>query len=43
VRGLTQDLAYYTRNIDAKESLERIEKLREERDAKEREIVKHLQ
>ncbi len=43
MRGLTQDLAYYTRNIDAKESLARIEQLREERDAKEREIVKHLQ
>ena len=43
VRGLTQDLAFYARNVDARESMKRIEQLREEKDAKEREIVKLLQ
>ena len=44
--GLNADLAFYTRNIsnlDAKESLKRLDLIREEKDQKEREIVKRLQ
>ena len=40
IQGLTQDLAFYARNLDARESMKRIDALREEKDAKERMIVK---
>jgi len=43
VLGLNQDLAFYARNLDARESMKRIEQLREEKEQKEREIVKFLQ
>ena len=40
IKGLTQDLAFYARNVDARESMKRIEILREEKDAKDRHIQK---
>jgi len=42
INGLTQDLQFYARNADMRESMMRIERLREERDAKEQKIVEHV-
>jgi cell division protein FtsB len=39
IQGLTQDLAFYARNVDARDSMKRMEALRDERDAKERHIT----
>ncbi len=38
INGLTQDLQFYARNADMRESMVRIERLREERDAKDHKI-----
>lgn len=43
VQGLSQDLAFYARNVDARESMKRIEALRDEKDQKERTIIKLTQ
>lgn len=32
IRALSQDLSFYARNVDAKETMNRIEQLRDERD-----------
>lgn len=42
INGLTQDLQFYARNADTRESMLRIERLREERDAKELKITEHV-
>jgi len=42
INGLTQDLQFYARNADMKESMIRLERLREERDAKEAKIREHV-
>lgn len=42
INGLTQDLQFYARNADMRESMMRIERLREERDAKELKINEGL-
>lgn len=39
INGLTQDLAFYARNVDTRESMKRIDILREEKDASERRIA----
>jgi uncharacterized coiled-coil DUF342 family protein len=39
INGLTQDLAFYARNVDTRESMKRIDILREEKDLSERRIA----
>jgi hypothetical protein len=43
INGLTQDLQFYARNVDTRDQIQRIERLREERDIKEQKITEHLQ
>jgi regulator of replication initiation timing len=43
IKGLTQDLAFYARNVDARESMKRLDVLRDEKDAKERAMTKLTQ
>ena len=43
INGLTQDLQFYARNADTRDQIQRIEKLREERDVKELKITESLE
>ena len=43
INGLTQDLQFYARNSDMRDCMQRIERLREERDTKEFKITEHLE
>lgn len=43
INGLTQDLQFYARNSDMQQCMQRIEKLREERDTKDGRITEHLE
>ena len=43
INGLTQDLQFYARNADTRDQIQRIEKLREERDVKELKITENLE
>ena len=43
INGLTQDLQFYARNADMRESMLRIERLREERDTKDAKIEEQLE
>ncbi len=43
INGLTQDLQFYARNADMRESMLRIERLREERDSKEQKIIEQVE
>jgi hypothetical protein len=43
INGLTQDLQFYARNADTRDQIQRIEKLREERDVKEVKITECLE
>ena len=42
IHGLNEDLAFYSRNVDARDTMKRIDILRAEKDAKDKKITELL-